>query len=94
MSKEDYNTGYRNTGDRNTGNYNTGDRNTGGYLKVNGTTRNEKKVSIEHREFLESLPNFDPKILKETSGIDLEEKSCNNKIVEIDGKKYKLTEVE
>jgi len=66
---------------------------TGGYLKVNKSVYNGKKVTKEHICFLESLPNFCPKILKECTGIDLEEKTCNNKIVEIDGKKYKLMEL-
>jgi len=45
------------------------------------------------QQFLD-LPNFCPDIFKEITGIDVQSKpSCNGKIVEIDGKKYKLTEV-
>ena len=49
----------------------------------------------ERQKFL-NLPNFDAEIFEEITGISLDKKkdSCNNKIVEIDGKKYKLTEIE
>jgi hypothetical protein len=47
------------------------------------------------KQFLD-LPNFDVNLFLEITGIDLTEKAkptCSGKIVEIDGKKYKLTEV-
>ena len=47
----------------------------------------------KEKDKLFNLPNFDAEIFKEITGIDVGEKSCNGKIVEIEGKKYKLTEV-
>jgi hypothetical protein len=49
----------------------------------------------EDKQKVLNLPNFDAKIFKEITGIDVEKKepSCDGKVVEIDGKKYKLTEV-
>jgi hypothetical protein len=48
------------------------------------------------QQFLD-LPNFDADIFLEITGVDVRTKltplSCSGKIVEIDGKKYKLTEV-
>jgi hypothetical protein len=47
------------------------------------------------RQFLD-LPNFDADIFFEITGVDVRSKeplTCSGKIVEIDGKKYKLTEV-
>ena len=46
------------------------------------------------QEFL-NLPNFDADIFEEITGIDVRKnsESCEGKIVEIDGKKYKLSEV-
>ena len=51
------------------------------------------KAPKEEKDKLFNLPNFDAEIFKEITGIDVGEKSCNGKIVEIDGKKYKLTEI-
>lgn len=48
------------------------------------------------QQFLD-LPNFDADIFLEITGVDVRNKltppTCSGKIVEIDGKKYKLTEV-
>jgi hypothetical protein len=54
-----------------------------------------EKLSKEEKQQFLDLPNFDADIFKEITGIDIAKKevSCNNKIVEIDGKKYKLTEI-
>lgn len=60
---------------------------TGGYLKVNKGVHNTK-VSKEDREFLESVPNFCPKILRETTGIVFDTK----KEIVIDGKKVEISE--
>jgi hypothetical protein len=40
-----------------------------------------------------NLPNFDAGIFEEITGIKVNQDSCDGKVVEIDGKKYKLTEV-
>jgi hypothetical protein len=56
---------------------------TGGYLKINEGMRSDINISREDREFLMSAPNFDNDILKECTGIDLENEKV--KIV-IDGK--------
>ena len=61
---------------------------TGGYLKVNSTTYNGIEVTKEDREFLESLPNFCPKILEECTGIVFTPKK--RKIV-IDGKEVEIS---
>ena len=71
---------------------------TGGYLKKldykEAFQKSFAKASKEDIELLKKLPNFDAEVFKEISGIDLSEKSCNNKVVEIDGKNYKLVELE
>jgi len=41
-----------------------------------------------------SLPNFNSEIFKEITGIETKTKTCHNKVVEIDGVKYKLSEIE
>ena len=46
----------------------------------------------EKQKFLD-LPNFDADIFLEITGIDVKKQSCAGKIVEIDGKKYKLQEI-
>ena len=48
----------------------------------------------DKQKFLD-LPNFDANIFKEITGIDIckPDQSCEGKVVEIDGKKYKLSEV-
>ena len=51
------------------------------------------KAPKEEKDKLFNLPHFDAEIFKEITGIDVGEKPCNVKIVEIDGKKYKLTEI-
>ena len=61
---------------------------TGGYLKVNKTTYNGKPVTKEDREFLESVPNFCPKILEECTGIVLNKK----RVITIDGKDIEISE--
>lgn len=42
------------------------------------------------KDRVRNLPNFDNDIFKEITGIDLEVKTCEGKIVEMDGVKYKL----
>ena len=53
------------------------------------------KASDEDKQRFLALPNFDSEIFKEITGIDVGKKevNCEGKVVEIDGKKYKLTEV-
>lgn len=70
----------------------------GGYLKKysykEAWANFWKDTSQENKSKFLSLPNFDAAIFKEITGIDVNEKqSCAGKIVEIDGKKYKLSEV-
>ena len=60
---------------------------TGGYLKVNKITYSGKEVSKEDRKFLESLPNFCPKILEETTGIVFK----STKTIIIDGKEIEIS---
>ena len=72
---------------------------TGGYLKPYGYKEAFQKswdaAGEEDRAKLFKLPNFDAEVFKEISGIDVTEKaqSCAGKVIEIEGKKYKLTEV-
>ena len=72
---------------------------TGGYLKSydykEAFQESYAKATNEDKELLLKLPNFDAEVFKEISGIDVTEKAqtCNGKVVEIDGKKYKLQEV-
>ena len=71
---------------------------TGGYLKSyeykEAFQKSWDEAGEEDRAKLFELPNFDAEVFKEISGIDVTEspKSCAGKIVEIDGKKYKLEE--
>ena len=53
------------------------------------------EASEELKEKFTSLPNFDPEIFLEITGIALtkKEQTCDGKVVVIDGKEYKLTEV-
>lgn len=72
---------------------------TGGYLRVydykEAFQKSWNNASKEDREKLKALPNFDADVFYEISGIRVDaEPSCAGKVVEIDGKKYKLTEVE
>ncbi len=55
----------------------------------------EKADDKLKQSFLD-LPNFDSSIFKEITGIDVDHQSepCDNRIVEIDGKKYKLTAID
>jgi hypothetical protein len=46
----------------------------------------------EKQQFLD-LPNFDAKIFKEITGIDVNANDCDGKVVEIEGVKYKLSKV-
>ncbi len=55
----------------------------GGYLKVNKERYNNVEVTEEDRKFLLAVPNFDNEVLKECTGIDLEDQKV--KII-IDGK--------
>jgi len=67
---------------------------TGGYLKVYGYkeafTRACENASDKEIEQLKALPNFDADVFLEISGYDVRkrDKSCNGKIVEIEGKRY------
>ena len=60
---------------------------TQGYLKVNKTLYNGIEVTKEHREFLESVPNFCPKIFKECTGIVFD----NTKTIVIDGREIEIS---
>jgi hypothetical protein len=54
------------------------------------------KLDEKTKQQFKDLPNFDAAIFFEITGVDLtikEKPSCSGKIVEIDGKKYKLSEV-
>ena len=53
------------------------------------------KLSAKEKQQFLDLPNFDAGIFKEITGIEVAAKaSCENKVVVIDGKKYKLVETE
>ena len=74
---------------------------TGGYTKTLDYKEAWKAVwgnlKQETKDQFLTLPNFDADIFLEITGIEtrttVKEPSCNGKIVEIDGKKYKLTEI-
>ena len=73
---------------------------TGGYLKAYSSLQDAYKESWENttpedRAFTRDLPNFDDEVFKEIFGFSaLEDReSCDGKIVEIDGIKYKLKEL-
>ena len=73
----------------------------GGYLRVNDMKKEWKKAyksaTPEDVQMVRDLPNFDYDVFEEITGLDLRlptEPTCDNKIVEIDGKKYKLVSVE
>jgi hypothetical protein len=53
-----------------------------------------KATKEKQQEFLD-LPNFDPEIFLEITGVDVRktEVTCAGKVVEIDGKKYTLQPV-
>ena len=74
---------------------------TGGYLKSytykEAWANAYKEATDADIALTLKLPNFDYDVFEEISGIDLRKhgrQTCANKVVEIDGKKYKLTEVE
>jgi hypothetical protein len=56
---------------------------------MNSSTYNGKKVTKEDQEFLESVPNFCPKILKECTGIVFGPKKRK---ITIDGKEIEISE--
>jgi hypothetical protein len=70
-----------------------------GYLRQNDMKEEWRKAyeraTEEEIQMVRDLPNFDADVFEEITGLDLQVKSdtCEGKIVEIDGKKYKLTEV-
>jgi len=73
---------------------------TGGYLRRNDMKEEWRKAyesaTEEEVQMVRDLPNFDADVFEEITGLDLREpreESCDGKIVEIDGKKYKLMEV-
>ena len=53
--------------------YNPSYLTTGGFLKINKCMRNNEPLTPKDREFLVGLPNFDASILKECTGIDVDE---------------------
>ena len=53
------------------------------------------EASTEDKQMFLDLPNFDAEIFEEITGININKKdSCEGRVIEIDGKKYKLREVE
>ena len=70
---------------------------TGGYLKKfsykEAFCNFWRDTSEENRKKFLNLPGFNADMFFEITGIDVREKSCAEKIVEIDGKKFKLVEV-
>jgi len=72
---------------------------TGGYLKrynyKEAFQKSYNEASDEDKALLLELPNFDAEVFKEISGIDVTDKavSCAGKVVEIDGKRYRLEEM-
>jgi len=52
-----------------------------------------KEAAQETKNKFINLPNFDSEIFEEITGINVNKETCEGKIVEIDGKKYKLTEI-
>ena len=73
---------------------------TGGYLKCYSSLKHAyieawEKADKADREKTFKLPNYDREVFKEVFGFDPEKDNttCNGKIVEIDGKKYKLQEI-
>lgn len=71
----------------------------GGYLKTysweEAWANYWKDSDEEEKQRVLNLPNFDADIFKEITGIDVNaDKTCEGKIVEIDGKKYRLQAVE
>jgi hypothetical protein len=72
---------------------------TGGYLKQldykEAAQASYNNATREDQDKVEQLPNYDPEILFEIFGIDRRKNrdSCDGKTVEIDGKKYRLTEL-
>jgi hypothetical protein len=71
----------------------------GGYLRKNNMREEWRKAyesaTEEEIQMVRDLPNFDADVFEAITGLDLRVNtdSCEGKIVEIDGKKYKLTEV-
>lgn len=69
----------------------------GGYLKTfswEDAWANYWRVSDdEEKQRVLNLPNFNAAIFKKITGIDLgrNEATCDGKVVEIDGRKYRLT---
>ena len=73
----------------------------GGYLRTNEMKEEWKKAyesaTPEEVQMVRDLPNFDYDVFEEITGLDLRlptTPTCENKVVEIDGKKYKLVSVE
>jgi hypothetical protein len=73
---------------------------TGGYLKAYATLQDAykeawDKADKEDKEKTFKLPNYDREVFIEIFGFDPEKdtQSCAGKVVEIDGKKYKLQEI-
>lgn len=76
-------------------------RTTGGYVKKLSYKDAWKtawgNLKQDVKDQFTKLPNFDADIFLEITGIDLRSSNktstCDGKVVEIDGKKYKLTEI-
>ena len=72
----------------------------GGYLRENEMNKEWEKAyataSLEDIQKVRALPNFDADVFMEITGLDLRidrPETCSGKIVEIDGKKYRLEEL-
>jgi len=72
----------------------------GGYLRTNDMADEWRKAyesaTSEDIELTRNLPNFDAEVFKEITGIDLSGPDTPSEYmtITIDGKKYKLTEIE
>ena len=66
----------------------------GGYLKSykykEAFQKSYNEASQEEKDMLLRLPNFDAKVFKEISGIDVQQNNCEGKTVMIDGVEYEL----
>jgi hypothetical protein len=61
--------------------------------QVKDESKRFDEMPKEAIDYVKSLPEFDAAIFEEITGINVNEKSCAGKIVEIDGRKYKLQDV-
>lgn len=67
----------------------------GGYLKTfswkEAWSNYWRDSSKEEKAKVLALPNFNAEIFKEITGIDIGGKTCEGKVIEFEGVKYKLT---